>query len=176
MLIRKATQLDTEGIAKVHVESWKTTYKGIISDDYLNNRSVEFYKTRWNEFLMYKNQFVYVAETKKGEIIGFSNGGRERDNHSKYKGELYAIYILKSYQRKGIGKLLVKPILNDLNKMNINTMLIWVLKENKSRYFYEKLGGRVVGEKPIAISGKVLDEIGYGFEDIHKVLKKLKKL
>ncbi|MDP5275470.1 GNAT family N-acetyltransferase [Chengkuizengella axinellae] len=174
MIIRQATQQDTKAIAKVHVDSWKTTYKGLIPDDYLNNRSVDDYKARWSEFLTYKNQFVYVAETKKGEIVGFSNGGRERDHHSEYKGEIYAIYLLKSYQRKGIGKLLVRPILKDLITMNIDTMLIWVLKENNSRLFYESVGGRVVREKTISISGKALQEVAYGYEDIKKLLESLK--
>lgn len=37
MKIRLASLNDIEGIAKVHLESWKTTYKNIISDSYLSN-------------------------------------------------------------------------------------------------------------------------------------------
>jgi len=41
MIIRKAKLDDATGIAKVHVDSWRTTYKGIIPDDFLNNLSYE---------------------------------------------------------------------------------------------------------------------------------------
>jgi hypothetical protein len=34
--IRKAKLEDASGIASVHIESWKTTYKGIVSANYLN--------------------------------------------------------------------------------------------------------------------------------------------
>lgn len=36
MIIRKATISDAEGIAKVHVDGWRTTYKNILSDEFLN--------------------------------------------------------------------------------------------------------------------------------------------
>lgn len=35
--IRKAVLTDAEGIAKVHVDSWKTTYANIVPDEYLDN-------------------------------------------------------------------------------------------------------------------------------------------
>ena len=41
MQIRRAKLDDAPGIAKVHVESWRTTYKGIIPNDFLNNLSYE---------------------------------------------------------------------------------------------------------------------------------------
>ncbi|MFK0522174.1 hypothetical protein ACINKY_08160 [Paenibacillus illinoisensis] len=37
--IREATINDAEGIAKVHVHSWRTTYKGIIPEEFLTNLS-----------------------------------------------------------------------------------------------------------------------------------------
>ncbi|WML44507.1 hypothetical protein [Neobacillus sp. PS3-40] len=33
-------------------------------------------KQKWNDIIT--NKVVYVAETADGEIIGFSNGGKER--------------------------------------------------------------------------------------------------
>lgn len=39
MHIRKAAVEDAAAIAKVHVDSWRTTYKGIMPSDYLNSLS-----------------------------------------------------------------------------------------------------------------------------------------
>ncbi|MFC8561731.1 GNAT family N-acetyltransferase, partial [Peribacillus frigoritolerans] len=36
MKIRKAIEEDVDGIANVHINSWKTTYKGILPDQYLS--------------------------------------------------------------------------------------------------------------------------------------------
>ncbi|TKJ00794.1 GNAT family N-acetyltransferase, partial [Bacillus cereus] len=35
--IRRAIKDDIQGIAKVHVDSWKTAYKGIFADEILDN-------------------------------------------------------------------------------------------------------------------------------------------
>ncbi|MCG5104202.1 hypothetical protein [Oceanobacillus alkalisoli] len=37
MQIIRADSKDATGIAKVHVDSWRATYKGIIPEDFLNN-------------------------------------------------------------------------------------------------------------------------------------------
>ncbi|PJN55835.1 hypothetical protein PAEVO_25570 [Paenibacillus sp. GM2FR] len=39
MHIRHANEQDAAGIANVHVNSWKTTYKGIVDDSFLENLS-----------------------------------------------------------------------------------------------------------------------------------------
>jgi hypothetical protein len=41
MRIREATIADVAAIAKVHAESWRTTYKGLLPDDYLANLTYE---------------------------------------------------------------------------------------------------------------------------------------
>ena len=97
ILIRKAGIGDATDIAKVQVDSWRTTYKGIVPDPFLNNLSYEQQRTDLEKGIMENN--VYIAENENGQVIGFSAGGKERTGKYKtYLGELYAIYILKKYQ------------------------------------------------------------------------------
>jgi len=51
MIIRKAQPTDANAIAKVHVDSWRTTYAGIISADFLANLSYEQREASWRETL-----------------------------------------------------------------------------------------------------------------------------
>ena len=37
IILREATASDARGIARVHVESWKTTYRGLIADEYIDS-------------------------------------------------------------------------------------------------------------------------------------------
>src|SRR5262247_626567 len=62
--IREAQMQDSAAIAKVHVDSWRTTYKGIVSDDYLSAMSYTEREQRWQEFFEDTDhfQFVYLAE------------------------------------------------------------------------------------------------------------------
>ncbi|SDE64667.1 hypothetical protein SAMN04488689_10282 [Paenibacillus sp. cl6col] len=47
MQIRKAMAGDAPGIARVHVDSWRTAYQGIISDTYLSSLSVQARQNMW---------------------------------------------------------------------------------------------------------------------------------
>ncbi|UQD51795.1 GNAT family N-acetyltransferase [Bacillus methanolicus] len=168
MKIRKAVLSDAKGIAKVHVDSWKTTYENIIPDEYLNQLTYEIREQLWNNII--PNGNVFVAENQKGKIVGFSSGGKERSRKYKnYNGELYAIYILKEYQGQGIGKLLVKRVINELKNLKIYSMLVLVLEDNSSRYFYEALGGEKIDTVEVEIFGKNLNELVYGWHDIRTI-------
>ncbi|MDY0405381.1 GNAT family N-acetyltransferase [Virgibacillus sp. 179-BFC.A HS] len=166
MLIRKAAQKDAPGIAKVHVDSWRTTYKGIVPDTYLYESITYEARTKaWEEIL--KIQTVFVAVDDQQNIIGFANGGKERSGkYPAYDGELYAIYLLAVFQRKGIGRKLMEAVKQYLIDEGFHSMLIWVLAENKSKYFYEKMGGEYVDAEKIQIGGKELEEIAYGWENL----------
>lgn len=166
--IRKASLSDTKGIARVHVESWKTTYTNIVSDEYLNKLTSESREQIWINSI--PNGGVYVAETNGGKIVGFSSGGKERSgNYDGFDGEIYAIYILKEYQGQGVGKALIQPIIDELIGMGLNTMLVLVLKDNASCLFYEALGGKKVDEFEVEIAGKKLTEVVYGWENVKEV-------
>jgi hypothetical protein len=45
-------------------------------------------------------------------------------------------------------------------------MYVWVLKDNPSRGFYERMGGRPLTTAEIEIGGKTLTEVSYGWEDL----------
>lgn len=168
MKIRLAALSDTKGIAKVHVDSWRSTYTSIISNEYLNNLSYEGREKLWEEN-MAKNK-VYVAESEAGEIVGFSTGGNERSGkYTGYSGELYAIYILKEYQGQGIGKKLIDPVIEDLIKLDIYSMIVLVLEQNSSRYFYEAIGGKQIDLIEVKMAGQKMNELVYGWDDIRSL-------
>ncbi|KGP71021.1 GNAT family N-acetyltransferase [Pontibacillus yanchengensis] len=169
MNIRRAVPDDARGIAIVQVDSWKTTYKNVVPDEYLNKMTYESREQKWKDLI--SDQAVFVAETDDGEIIGFSNGGKERSGkYPNYNGELYAIYILEAHQRKGLGKLLIEPIIEDLEQNNIFSMIVLVLEENNSRLFYEFLGAKKIDIVEIEVLGKKLNELVYGWQDIRSII------
>jgi hypothetical protein len=91
--IRKATVADAPGVARVHVDSWRTTYKGLIQADYLNGMSYTNSENRWrNRFDKNPTQYaIFVAEDVYGRIVGFADGGPERtgDTVSLMKGQFF---------------------------------------------------------------------------------------
>lgn len=165
MIIREATISDAYGIAKVQVDTWRTTYVNIVPDDYLANMSYENRKNIWTNVIQTTN--VYVAENDAGEIIGFASGGKAiNGEYENYPGELTAIYILQDYQGHGIGRLLVKEVTKAIKNLGYQSMIIFVLKDNPAKHFYEILGGKPIDEVEISIGGKLLKEIVYAWDDL----------
>ncbi|WP_249730409.1 GNAT family N-acetyltransferase [Paenibacillus sp. J2TS4] len=167
IIIREANYNDLEGIARVHVESWRSTYTGIVSEVYLSKLTLETRKKNWEWTFNHLDQDdkIFVAEDE-GKIVGFSTGGRNRVDTTEYEGELYAIYILQEYQGKGIGKKLVQEVMNALKEMNYLSMLVWVLELNPAMAFYRKLGGEVLTRKEIKIGENLLFEVALGWRNL----------
>jgi|SRR5579862_894906 len=167
IIVRGAILEDAGAIAKVHVDSWRTTYKGIISDSYLASLSYQQRENRWKDLLIEGRSFVFVAETELSkQTIGFVIGGQERSNDPEYSGELDAIYLLENYQRQGIGQRLVFTLVKSLIKSGHHSILVWVLARNPYRKFYEKLGGVYLRSKQIEIGGTSYEEIAYGWKNL----------
>ncbi|MBP1970541.1 L-amino acid N-acyltransferase YncA [Virgibacillus natechei] len=165
MKIRKATQRDAPHIATVHVDSWRTTYKGILPCEFLKKLSYEQRTKLWESNVTEEN--VYVVENEDEEIVGFATGGKKKtENYDQFHGELYAIYILEEYQGKGIGKMLMQPVIKELEQFGINSIIVLVLEDNPSKYFYEALGAREIDSLEITIAGVELNELVYGWDDL----------
>lgn len=170
MRLRPATAGDVEGIARVHVESWRTTYRGIVPEAFLARLSYEARQRQWRRVFAGEpaNGHVgFVVEAEAGEIVGFADGGPERTGEHGHDAELYAIYLLAEHQGRGLGRQLVRSVAGRLAELGHRSMLVWVLRENPACRFYAALGGRLVATRPIEIGGATLDEVAYGWPDIN---------
>ncbi|WP_078379269.1 GNAT family N-acetyltransferase [Sutcliffiella halmapala] len=171
MIIRLAKPGDAPSIAKVHVDSWKTTYKGLIADSYLEELSYENRARMWAAAIErgFEKSCIFVAEVD-GEIVGFANGGMERTQKYGIDGELFAIYLLQSYQKKGIGKKLCTTVAEFLHNKNYQSMLVWVLANNPSRAFYHSLHPEEIGVEQIQIGDQSFQEIAYAWKNLKSLL------
>ena len=166
MRIRRAIPSDAPGIARVHVASWRSTYVGIVPDEYLASLDCTERERVWGRLITDDSQFTYVAEHRRDGIVGFVSGGPVRMDDVTYTGELYAIYLLEQYQRQGIGHRLVAELCAWLLSEGLASMYTWVLEENPSRRFYESLGGFEFRRQTITIGGRDVVEVAYGWDDI----------
>lgn len=165
MKVRKAAKGDAAGIAKVHVDSWRTTYKDIIPTSFLEQLSYTEREQMWAASL--REGHVYVAESDSDGIVGFACGGKERSGkYEGYDGELYAVYLLAEYQGKGIGKSLFKAVLQHLHENRLTSMVVLVLEDNEACKFYESMGGKKIGRLKDMIGGKTVYELIFGWEKI----------
>ena len=171
MIIREARLADTPLIAQVHVDTWRSAYRGIVPDVKLENLSYDRAEDVARQLIAgaQSKSFILVAETTY-EIVAFASGGPVRESEAPETGEVYAIYVLDRHQRKGVGRLLVKAAVRHLLAQGMRALLVWVLQDNPARAFYERLGGQLLGSKMVSIAGRDLEEVSYGWNDMAVIL------
>ena len=169
--IRNVTKEDLMAVSQIAVNGWKTAYKGIIDDDFLNSLSVEEnYQRRLKDYT--ENGFI-VAELNN-EVVGFCRYRANNYYLDKFPDidcELCALYVKAENKRNGVGKELLNYVINKFKNRDCSQMILWCLKDNyPARAFYEKMGGKYCGEKDIEKGNKLYKEVGYIYD-----LKKLPK-
>ena len=173
VVIRHAQIDDAPGIARVRAESWRAAYRGIVPDEYLDAIDVSDWSVRQRRAM--ENQpaelAAWVADAD-GLVVGWAVAGPNRVEDLPFAGELFALYLLPEYWRRGIGRLLMKAATQSLIAHGMHSMMLWVLAENwPARRFYEALGGQYVRETTISIGGAVLPEVSYGWDDLGPCLR-----
>jgi ribosomal protein S18 acetylase RimI-like enzyme len=157
-LIREATPEDISVLAALHVKTWNETYWNV-----RNPPTYGIREQQWREQfkVMDASWFCFVVENRKGELVGFAKG--KAYNHSDlpdYSGELSKIYLLRQYQRLGLGRRLVGHVARRFMSLGINTMVLFGTPQNPSCAFHEALGG----ERLFAQNGEFHG--GYGWRDL----------
>jgi ribosomal protein S18 acetylase RimI-like enzyme len=160
--VRPARRGDATAIGRIHVETWRDSYAGLLPDRELLRMSTEIEGGRWERSLA-GSEKVLVAE-EEGTVIGFGSCGRCRIRTLPYDGEVYTLYVAPDFQGRGAGRALLTALFRDLAAAGLHSALIWVLKENQSRFFYEAMGGRYIAERDEVFWGVAVSEIAYGWD------------
>ena len=169
LIVRPARIEDVAAIAFVQVESWRTTYAGIVPEEFLASLSVDSRTKAWKEQFDSGTSLLFVAEDATG-IFGFASGGKLRDPIAGYDAELYAIYLLQQKQHQGAGSLLLRKLADGLRASHWRSLIAWVLARNPSIGFYRRLGGSQVAEKQIEIGGVQLAEVAFCWPNLEDLL------
>ena len=164
--IRKASKEDIKGVSRVYVDSWRNTYRGLVPNDYLDTLSYEEAEKKWIDFLNNENEpFIYIAINDAGKVIGFASG--KSIDEENFDGELYSLYLLQESRGLGIGRQLVSAIAKHFKEKGIYSMMVWVMKQNKSGLgFYERMGGKVYIHRTSMFGGIIVEDAAYGWKDI----------
>ena len=162
--IRAADVQDAAAIALVHVQSWVTTYQGIVPGDYLASLNEADRIPLWQDWLT-RDIHVFVAEVE-GKVVGFAGAGSIREPFGDYDAELYTLYLLKDAQGLGLGKALLNRVTEALVQKGHKSMLVWVLEQNPAVSFYEKAGAERLTCRQVEIGGIHLPELALGWPQL----------
>jgi GNAT superfamily N-acetyltransferase len=162
LIIRQATSADIPKLAALHVKTWSDTYR---RSKYKPTYALR--EQQWRQLFSApaESWFCFVVENKKGELIGFAKANDYRGDLPGFSGELNKIYLLREYQRLGLGRNLVGHVARKFIDKGISTMVLFSTPQNPSCYFFEKLEGERLTGKNGEFHG------GYGWKDLGRLAK-----
>lgn len=158
---------DAEDLARVHVASWRETYRGLLSDAFLARMSVEAHARRWRWTLTHppEGEVTLAASGREG-LVGYAAGGASRTG-APGEGEISTLYVLRAAQGQGLGRQLTVEAARVLAAGGATSLMISVLRDNlRARSFYEHLGGEAETPRLEPGPAGVLHEVAYRWPDI----------
>ncbi len=172
MNYRHATIDDIQQIAELHALSWRNSYRGMLSDDFLDREVSDNRLAVWKSRLETPNveQFVLVAEENKridGFVCVFPR------HHDKWGALLDNLHVRQERQGQGLGKDLMSRTGSWMQTHHPDSALyLWVFDANQQAIrFYERLGGQLVGEKREAKFGnKPVRALRYAWHDSRQLI------
>jgi ribosomal protein S18 acetylase RimI-like enzyme len=141
--IRPGAPADAPALSEVFRDSWSNTYRGIIPHAHLegmiNRRTSDFWGTTARS-----DGDILVLQVAD-DIVGYATLGPTRAR-ARHEGEIYEIYILPAYQGLGFGECLFEACRHNLDRRQLNGLMIWALADNAiASDFYWRRGGRPIG-------------------------------
>jgi ribosomal protein S18 acetylase RimI-like enzyme len=163
--VRRAMPKDAGSIGAVHVASWRSTYPGILPEQYLTRMSARK-EASYYEAAIRADAGVFVAiGGEPSRIVGFSTTGLGGAG-APAEGEIQTLYVLDDFRDQGAGRRLLARGAAHLAGLGCGSAFLWVLRDNPSRFFYGHLGGRKVQEKTVGWAGVTLVQTAYLWDPI----------
>jgi GNAT superfamily N-acetyltransferase len=155
--IREASAADIPAVTRLHVTTWNATYAPLL----IKGPSYDVRERQWREAFA-RNEagwFCFVVERPDGELVAFAQGNRS--DHPEFGGQLNKIYVLRDYQRMGIGRRLLGHVARRFRKLGINAMWLFGDARNPSSRVWSALGATKTDSDP--------GTGNYGWRDLAKL-------
>jgi GNAT superfamily N-acetyltransferase len=168
VLIREATMEDSAGLARVQVDSYRTSYAGLMPRAVLDGFTYEEQEQDWRDWISSQPEdLLYVAEAATGEIVGYALARPGPIAAPPFDSELVALHVRRAHQRQGLGRRLMATVAEQLGLQDCKSLMLWILEENPARGFYEHLGGQLLDERKM--SSASVHEVAYGWPTIESL-------
>jgi ribosomal protein S18 acetylase RimI-like enzyme len=171
VVILPAGPADAADLGALHVATWRQTYPGLLPQAYLAAMRPEQHARRFHaQLARARPGEVVLAAEGAGGLVGYCAGSRLTAGDRLADAEVFTLYLLKSAQGAGLGRRLLAAASRALAADGAKSLVVWVLTRNTAaRGFYERLGGKAIGQRPVSGWGGGLLETAYRWDDIRKL-------
>ncbi len=165
-VIRGATDDDMPAVGRLHVDSWRATYPGLLPQALLDRQTYAEREQRWRGWRQDDDgqRFLLVA-VAAGEVVGFVAGLPE-PNGDPHIVEVAALHVARSQHGRGLGKRLLARAAALGEQRGFTALSLEMLEGNPTGGFYDHLGGRVTDRYATLLDGEEVTDLRYRWDDI----------
>lgn len=161
--IRSAKPGDAQGLARVHDDSWRFAYRGVLPGAELERMIAKRGPTWWEEAV--RRRVPILVLEGDGDVRGYVTYGASRMRSLPYRAEIYELYIQPEYAGMGFGRRMFRTVQQRLSRRGHQRLVVWCLAENDAGCaFYERIGGKVVATAHEAFSSVTVDKVAFAFD------------
>ncbi len=142
-MLRHARPADETAIARLHADSWRTAYRGILRDEFLDGPVVAERRELWRDRFadLERTDQLILVSGEGAEVHGFACAFLDAD--PEWGTLLDNLHVRPELKGRGLGRELMSAVAEQVERGARRTLLhLWVYEQNTgSRRFYERMGG-----------------------------------
>lgn len=129
--VRAATEHDAARLAEVHIAAWRATYRGIMTDDYLDGLDVGRASSAWRRNILEPREGTHHLVVQSGDdVVGFAILGPATGDSDLGTGQLHAINVHPDNWAQGVGSVLFAAAEEKFIELGYGRAFLWVEKSN----------------------------------------------
>lgn len=142
ILVRPPLEQDARRLAEIHIAAWRATYRGVMTDEYLDGMSIERATSGWGRNITSPTEGTHhLTVVHDGDPVGFAIFGPATGDDAAGTGQIYAINLHPDWWAQGIGSILFTAVEQRLVQLGYSQAFLWVEQNNKRAIsFYNKHG------------------------------------
>ena len=161
-VFKYAEACDASLISHMIATTWRKSYRGLISGDYLDRLPDQYWMQAvraWLESGRFYGLLIYQDDKPSGVCIY----GRGRDEDHDGWGEIASLYVLPDAAWQGLGSQLMEKALADMREEGYTRFYLWAIKGAVSAdAFYRRHGFRVTTDHVhYQIGGQQVTDLRY---------------
>jgi GNAT superfamily N-acetyltransferase len=170
--VRPGDATDGAAIAAVQRRAWRRSYRGLLSDAFLDDLDFSYLGAYWSgrATLRPTPRHRLLVAGGRGEVHAVVDAGPSRDDKVALDaeglpgvGEVRSLYVDPSVAGRGLGTLLLAAAEDELRRWGAREATLWVVEGNHpARAFYERRGWAPDGgTKVTPVDDEELREVRY---------------